>query len=574
MFKQAARKHTRITHDSRPATSGDPEVKVTAVFIGLLAAQFVASMSNTIISNAMPVIVAQIGANAVQYTWVITVGILANTILTPIAGKLADLYDKKKLFIFSLALFGTASLLSGASQTPTQLIASRVLQGAGMGMMITLTVVIMATIVSPRERGKFNGYMSASMAVSTVAGPLIGGLIVDSFLGWRWCFWIAVPFVIATIIVVMRLLKIPVGQERSTKVHIDFLGIALIGAVVTSALVWISSEGRDFTTGDPVSMALIGVFVISLVLFVVVESKVSEPLIPLHLFRNRTVVLSLVNYVGQGAVMFSTAVFFGQYFQYGRSYSPSQSGLLTLPMTLAMMLAATVIGRRTTATGWWKRYVVGGMVSMVVGALLFLPVNETSSLIYVSAAMVILGAGMGASGTLMVAVQNIVPLEIMGATSSTVLFFRTLSGALAIQVFGRVMQSSVQSEVVGQLGAMPTSQSGTGSLDFSALPPAAEHIVRTAYGNALAPVMAVMAGILVISLIATTFIKGTSLRTTIDFSAVEEALAQDSEPLPQKPRVESCADGDAEGVSDLALASDREPPIPETQPLSAGRPTE
>ena len=176
------------TSSSSTKKKMSPQSKVMTVFLGLLAAQFVSATSNTIISNAMPVIVAQIGGNAVQYTWVITAGILANTIVTPVAGKLADLFDKKKLFIFSLVLFATASLLSGAAQSASQLIASRVLQGLGMGMMVTLTTVIMATIVSPRERGKFNGYMAASFAIATVAGPLLGGLIVDT-LGWRWCFW-------------------------------------------------------------------------------------------------------------------------------------------------------------------------------------------------------------------------------------------------------------------------------------------------------------------------------------------------------------------------------------------------
>ena len=273
------------TSSSSTKKKMSPQSKVMTVFLGLLAAQFVSATSNTIISNAMPVIVAQIGGNAVQYTWVITAGILANTIVTPVAGKLADLFDKKKLFIFSLVLFATASLLSGAAQSASQLIASRVLQGLGMGMMVTLTTVIMATIVSPRERGKFNGYMAASFAIATVAGPLLGGLIVDT-LGWRWCFWVTVPFVIAVMFVVARQLQVPTVHEG--KASIDYLGIALIGAASASLLIWISSEGRDFKIDAPVSIALVVLFVVSTVLFVVVESRVSEPLIPLHLFRNRT----------------------------------------------------------------------------------------------------------------------------------------------------------------------------------------------------------------------------------------------------------------------------------------------
>ena len=499
--------------------------KVMTVFLGLLAAQLVSSMSNTIIANAMPVIVAQIGGNAVQYTWVITAGILANTITTPVIGKLADLFDKKKLFIASLIILATASLLSGASQSANQLIASRVLQGIGMGMMVTLTTVIMATIVSPRERGKYNGYMSASMAVSTVAGPLIGGVIVDT-LGWRWCFWVTLPFVVVVMFVVGHRLKVPTVHEG--KAHIDFLGIALIGAAAASLLIWISSEGRDFTIGSLPSLALIAIFVASTVLFIFVESRATEPLIPLYLFRNRTIVLSIVAFIAQGIAMFSMSVFLGQYFQYGRSYTPTASGLMTMPLMLMMMASSTIVGRRTTATGYWKRYVTGGLAAMVVGLVMFWPVTAQTNLVYIGIAMGIIGAGMGAGNTLLVAVQNLVGLRIMGATTSTVMFFRTLAGALGIQLLGRVYQAHVKNDIVSELGGMPDS-GGTGELDFAALPDPVEAVVRGAYGKELGMVFLVMAGFALAGLIAVSFVKGTSLRSSIDTAQVRQILEQEDE---------------------------------------------
>ena len=499
--------------------------KVMTVFLGLLAAQFVSSMSNTIIANAMPVIVAQIGGNAVQYTWVITAGILANTITTPVIGKLADLFDKKRLFIASLIIFATASLLSGASQSANQLIASRVLQGIGMGMMVTLTTVIMATIVSPRERGKYNGYMSASMAVSTVAGPLIGGVIVDT-LGWRWCFWVTLPFVVVVMFVVGHRLKVPTVHEG--KAHIDFLGIALIGAAAASLLIWISSEGRDFTISSLPSLALIAIFVASTVLFIFVESRATEPLIPLYLFHNRTIVLSIVAFIAQGIAMFSMSVFLGQYFQYGRSYTPTASGLMTMPLMLMMMASSTIVGRRTTATGYWKRYVTGGLAAMVVGLVMFWPVTAQTNLVYIGIAMGIIGAGMGAGNTLLVAVQNLVGLRIMGATTSTVMFFRTLAGALGIQLLGRVYQAHVKNDIVSELGGMPDS-GGTGELDFAALPDPVEAVVRGAYGKELGMVFLVMAGFALAGLIAVSFVKGTSLRSSIDTAQVRQILEQEDE---------------------------------------------
>lgn len=540
---------------SLPNKEKSPQSKVMAVFLGLLAAQFVSSMSNTIIANAMPVIVAQIGGNAVQYTWVITAGILANTIATPMAGKLADLFDKKKLFVFSLVLFAMASLLSGAAQDANQLIATRVMQGVGMGMMITLTMVIMATIVSPRERGKYNGYMAASFAIATVAGPLVGGLIVDSPLGWRWCFWVMLPFVVAVMFIVARQLHVPTVHEGKAK--IDFLGIALIGAASASLLIWISSEGRDFQISSPMSIALLATFVVSTILFVVVEAKASEPLIPLHLFRNRTVVLSILSFLGQGVALFSVSVFFGQYFQYGRGFSPAEAGLLTLPVVIPMMAASTIVGRRTTATGYWKRYVIGGLAAMVMGALLLVPVTGSSDLWYLGFAMSILGVGMGASGVLMVAVQNLVGLRIMGATTSTLIFFRTLAGALGIQLLGRIYQTHVRHDIMAELGSFPQVTSGAGELDIDALPDPVEAVVRAAYGQEIGAVFVWLAGIVAVGLVAVLFIEGTSLRTSIDIEHVQRVFEQEDDFLEQRrPHTGECSDAmcDAEGQL-RALAS-------------------
>ncbi len=550
---------SEVSSPSTPKRVASPQNKVMAVFLGLLAAQFVSSMSNTIIANAMPVIVAQIGGNAVQYTWVITAGILANTIVTPIAGKLADLFDKKKLFIFSLILFATASLLSGAAQSANQLIATRVLQGVGMGMMITLTMVIMATIVSPRERGKYNGYMAASMAVSTVAGPLIGGLIVDSPLGWRWCFWVTLPFVVAVMFVVARQLEVPSVHQGKAK--IDFMGIALIGAAAASLLIWISSEGRDFEISSPISIGLLAIFAVSAVLFVVVEAKVAEPLIPLYLFRNRTVVLSIISFVGQGVAMFSISVFFGQYFQYGRGFSPTEAGLLTLPVVIPMMAASAIVGRRTTATGYWKRYVLCGLSAMVVGALMLVPVTGESNLWYMGIAMAVFGTGMGAAGILMVAVQNLVGLNIMGATTSTLMFFRTLAGAMGIQLLGRVYQTHVRNDIISELGEFPRASSGAGELDLAALPDPVEAVVRAAYGQEIGAVFIWMAAIVAVGLVAVLFIKGTSLRSSIDIEHVQRIFEQEDDileprrPLETSQEIEAASAMEAGGAAaDVAAA--------------------
>ncbi|MDD7385358.1 MAG: MFS transporter [Actinomycetaceae bacterium] len=503
---------------------------VTKVFIALLAAQFVGSMSNTIVGNALPVIIAQIGGNASQYTWIVTSALLANTITTPIVGKLADLFDKKKLFMASLLIFAVSSILSGAAQSPNRLIAYRIFQGIGMGMMVTLTMVIMASIVSPRERGRYNGYMSATMAVSTVGGPLIGGFIVDT-LGWRWTFWISVPFVLATVWVTFR--QMSTMKIHQGKARIDFLGIALISAASAAILIWISGVGSGFAAGSMPSIVLLSVFVVGAIAFVITELLVKEPLIPLTIFRVRTVSLAIVAYLGQGMAMFATSVFFGQYFQYGRGYTPTVAGLLSLPLVLFIMATSTVVGRRLTLTGRWKPYVLSGTVLMVVGMLMFLPVRHDTPLIYIAMSMVVMGIGAGAAGALLVAVQNLVPLRIMGATTSTILFFRTLAGAFGIQVLGKIYATSVEHDVRAAFGSMFPQQQGTGALDLAALPDDVERVVRMAYGNGLAPIFVVMAAVTFLGVIAVMAMPGVRLRTTIDIEdQVATVIEEDEAPRP------------------------------------------
>lgn len=494
----------------------------------LLLVQFLASLANTIIANAMPVIVADIGGTQGQYTLIITTGILANTVTTPIAGKLADLFDKKKLFIAAIAIFMAGSLLAGMATSAAMLICFRVLQGAGMGMLITMTQVIMAAIVPPRERGRYNGYMGAMIAVATVSGPLIGGFIVDiPWLGWRWCYWCVLPFLIAALWGTIVRLKIP--YTRKDHVRLDFLGAAFIGASASLLVIWVTVGGRDYPWGSAPSLALVSGAVIAAIAFVITESRVSEPLIPLWILSSKVVVLAIIASVGLGSAMFGTNVFLGQYFQYGLGKTPTMSGLLGLPSMAGVIIASTWAGRAVTRRGTWKEFVVGGMILMALGTAGLSFVHAETPVPFTMVMLLVMGLGLGsANANLILAVQNSVGLTSIGAATSTLTFFRTLSGAIGIQVLGIVYGHAVQAEVGQRLGAAKAADlAGSGSsLNLASLPPQVEGVIRTGYGDAFGTVMLVVTGLTVIGVIAVCFMDSTRLRDTVDLDKKVEKVVQ------------------------------------------------
>ncbi len=548
--------------------------EVLAVLTGLMLVQFIGMLANTIVSNAMPVIVAEIGGNQTHYTWILTSGILANTVMTALAGKLADLYDKKKLLIISMIMFILSSLLCGLAQTPEMLIAFRVLQGLGMGMQVMLSMVIMATVIPPRERGRYNGYMGAVIAVATVSGPLLGGLIVDTpWMGWRWCFWATIPFMMAAIWVISRRLNLP-NMSRG-KVHLDIPGAALMAIAAVSFLLWVSLVGGGTSFTDPAAIILIILAIIATIIFILVEKKSPEPILPMEIMAHRNTVLAIIASIGAGTIMFGANVFLGQYFQYGRGYSPTVAGLLTFPMMVGIVIASTWIGQLITRNGVWKKYVVSGMVYLSIGSLGLCFVRQDTSLLILAVLFFIIGWGLGAANqNLVLAVQNSVPLSQMGAATSTVTFFRSLGGAVGIQVLGASYGAATNSYMVDRLGEMPkVPGNAAGSLDLAALPDPVEDIARAGFGNSLWAVFAVASIIVVIGAISTILMKGTSLRDTVDIQKkVHKTLREDEaqasqittgNPIPLEPvtgempriEVDTVASEETEEAGSLAESS-------------------
>ncbi|MFD0784550.1 MDR family MFS transporter, partial [Micromonospora azadirachtae] len=500
---------------------------------GLLLVLFVALLSSTVVSTALPKIIGALNGSQTQYTWVVTATLLTATATTPIWGKLADLFSKKLLIQLAIVVFLLGSIVAGFSQSAGQLIAARAFQGIGVGGLQALVQVAIAAMIPPRERGRYNGYLGGVMALATVGGPLLGGLIVDtSWLGWRWCFFVGVPVAIIALVLLQATLKLPVVRRDNVK--IDYLGSALIAAGVSVLLIWISFVDNSFDWVSWQTAAMVGGSVILLALAVLVEKRAAEPVVPLNIIRERTTALAILGSLAVGMAMFGGSVFLGQYFQIGRGYSPTEAGLLTIPMMGGVLISSIVAGRLITKSGQIKPYIVFGSIVLVVGFALLGMIDHETSLYIIGGAMFLVGVGVGTTmQNLVLAVQNTVSLKDIGAASSSVAFFRSLGGTIGVSVLGAVLARRVADQMTHDLAAagVPTSGAGeTSNLNLAALPDAIQNIVRAAYGDATGHIFLISAVIAVVGVIAAVALKPVTLRTSIDLpdSVRSAAVAADA----------------------------------------------
>ena len=482
---------------------------------GLLLALFVGLLSSTIVSNALPTITAQLHGTESQYTWVVTAALLAATAATPIWGKLADLFSKKLLVQLAIIIFVIGSALCGLTQSMGMLIAFRVIQGVGMGGLQSLAQVVIGALIPPRERGKYSGYLGAVMAVATVGGPLLGGVIVDtSWLGWRWTFYVCVPVALIALVVLQRTLHVPTLKRE---VRIDWVGATLITASVSVLLIWVSFAGSsfDWVSWQSAVFALGGL--LGLILTVVVESRVAEPIIPLAIVRQRTTALAILASIAVGVAMFGASVFFGQYFQIAKGWSPTKAGLATIPMIAGLLVASTVSGQIITRTGKWKRFIVLGTVLLAAGLGLLGTIDHQTAYWVMGIYMALVGLGVGMSmQNLVLAVQNTVDVRNIGAASSVVTFFRSMGGAAGVSVLGSIAASRISTDVASGLRSLgvPAGAGGGSTFDVNALPGPVQALVRGIYGDVIGDVFVIAAVISVFAILAVVFIKEVALRTS------------------------------------------------------------
>ncbi|MFJ4092038.1 MDR family MFS transporter [Kitasatospora sp. NPDC089913] len=493
--------------------------QVMEALSGLLLGLFVAVLSSTVVSNALPRILTDLHGGQSAYTWVITATLLTLTASTPIWGKLSDLASKKLLLQIALVIYIASSALAGFSQNTGQLIACRALQGIGAGGVTALAQICLAAMVPPRERGRYSGYFGAVFALATIGGPLIGGVIVDtSWLGWRWCFYVGIPFALAAILVLQRTLKLPVVRR---KVRIDYLGALVITGAVSLLMIWITLAGKNYAWLSWQTAAMVGGGLLLGALAVVVERRAAEPIIPPHLFRHRTVTLSALASVLVGIGMYGATTFLSQYFQLARDKSPTVAGLMTLPMILGLAVSSTVAGRLITKYGRWKAYLVAGTLLLAVGFALLGTARADTAYGLLSVYMAVTGIGLGLTmQNLVLAVQNTVPRAELGAASSVVTFFRTMGGAMGVSALGALMNNRVGHYLAENLAAahvpVPGGALGGGIPDLHKLPAPLVPLVTDAFGHGVGVVFLVAAPFALLAFVTVLFVRETVLRTAQD----------------------------------------------------------
>nr|WP_138735971.1 MDR family MFS transporter [Modestobacter excelsi] len=491
--------------------------QILSALSGMLLAMFVAFLSSTVVSNALPTIITDLRGTQSQYTWVVTATLLASTASTPIWGKLADLFSKKLLIQIAIVIFIAGSMLAGLSQSVPTLIGWRVLQGLGLGGLQALVQIAMAAMISPRERGRYSGFLGGTMAVATVGGPLIGGLLVDtSWLGWRWCFYVGVPFALAALVLLQRTLHLPVTKR---KVTIDYLGAAFLTAGVSLLLIWVTLAGDSFAWASVETGLFVGGGVLAIAAFIVTELRAPEPIVPLRLFRDRTTTLAIVASVAIGVAMFGSTVFLGQYLQISRGYSPTAAGLLTIPMVGGLLVSSTISGILITRTGKWKKFLVAGSVLVAIGFGLLSTIDHATNMVLLGVFLAVLGIGIGMTmQNLVLAVQNTVAASDLGAASSAVAFFRSLGGTIGVSVLGAVLSSRVGTLIQSGLADIPGAAQAAGSGDvglatLNDAPAPVRALIQVSYGDATGRIFLISALLSIITILAIVLIREVALRT-------------------------------------------------------------
>jgi len=525
---------------SESATAPRDRRRVLQALIGLLLGMFVSMLASTVVSTSLPVIIHDLGGDQAAYTWVVTATLLTTAISTPIWGKLADLFDRKLLIQIAIAIFVLSTAAAGFSQDTTMLIACRAVQGIGAGGLAALSQVIMADIISPRERGRYMGLFGAVMAVATVGGPLLGGVVTDT-LNWRWNFFIALPFAVAALIIQQRTLHLPARAKK--RVRIDYVGIVLLSTAVSLLLIWVTNAGTSYDWWSTETILMVGGAVVAGVLFVVVELRSAEPLVPLTLFRNRTFTLAVIASIATGIAMFGTSVFLSQYMQMARGATPTEAGVMTIPMIAGLLLASVVVGALITRHGHWKPYLIAGAVLLIAGSYTLSTIHYDTNFALVSLYMFLLGAGVGTTmQNLVLIVQNTARPTEMGVASSGVTFFRSLGGTVGVSVMGATLASSASTLVaerqndiaaaltaLGAEGAQIAAQLQSGAIpQVATLPESLRVIFEDVYATAIAHAFLIAVPVAVVSLIAIAFLPNvplTRMTTSERIEATEADLA-------------------------------------------------
>jgi EmrB/QacA subfamily drug resistance transporter len=438
-----------------PATSEDPGYlshrQILTVLVGLMAGMFLAALDQSVLGTALPRITSELGGLD-KLSWVVTVYLLTSTAATPLWGKISDLYGRRIIFQAAITIFVLASMLSGLAQSIEQLIAFRAIQGLGGGGLFALALAVIGDVIPPRERGRYQGYFGVVFGSSSVLGPVLGGWFTEGP-GWRWIFYINVPIGIAALVITSMALKMPVVRRDH---KIDYLGAATIVAAVSSLLLYTAWAGPDHGWDSALGLSLVAAGVLLTLLFVIVESRVSEPIIPLELFRDSVFSYSVIYTFITGFAMFGAMIFIPMYLQVVDGMTPTVSGLAMLPMVVGIFSTSIPAGAAITRTGRYKIYPIVAAVTITVALFLLAGLDVDTPYWQAAVAMYVMGAGLGLQMQVLVTVvQNAVDRRHMGAATSSVTFFRQMGGSFGTAVFGAIITSQVAAHLADLLPSLP-----------------------------------------------------------------------------------------------------------------------
>jgi EmrB/QacA subfamily drug resistance transporter len=497
--------------------------EIMVIMSALMLTMLLAALDQTIVSTALPKIASDLHGLS-KYSWVATAYLLTSAVSTPLYGKISDMFGRKKIFQTAIVIFLIGSVLCGLAQNMNQLIVFRGLQGLGAGGLMVLVLTIIGDIVTPRQRGRYQGYFGAVFGISSVVGPLLGGLFTDN-LTWRWVFFINIPLGALALFAIATRLHLPVHK---TQHKVDYAGAGLLATSVVSLLLATVWGGVDYAWLSPQIIGLFTTFVIGTLLFIWRENMAAEPIIPMRLFRNPVFRVSTILSLLVGVIMFGALIFLPEYQQIVRGDSATKSGLMLLPLIAGLMVSSTTSGRLISKFGRYRVFPIAGSLCLIASFWLFSHITADTNRVILGAWMALLGLGIGQiMPVLTLAVQNGVERKDLGTATSSVTFFRSIGSSLGAAMFGAILTTRLTyhlNQTLPQGGSQIAKNLSSSAASIQHAAPAVQQGIFNAFAAAFSDVFMIGIPFAVLAFIVALFLKESPLKGPAREEAAGEGL--------------------------------------------------